>query len=188
MTTLQKVIKDDGLFTTVSAEAIRYAIREAFTEAGKTVNRRIGSDGSEWTDPKFEDWESHLDDDLLGFMLPDKETRKRRGRLEITRALSTRPWPGDVVFAHIWSLLLSGTGRANIEQQRPYRLGVHRGGPLCLFDVAPSMDPHDLAIASSLSPSCGRPDRPWPSSAGGRAPAPRGRVRPLPASAEEIHL
>ena len=98
VTTLQKVIKDDGLFTTVSAEAIRYAIREAFTEAGKTVNRRIGSDGSEWTDPGFDDWESHLDDDLLGFMLPDRETRKRRGRLEITRALSTRPWPGDVVF------------------------------------------------------------------------------------------
>ena len=98
VTTLQKVIKDDGLFTTVSAEAIRYAIREAFTEAGKTVNRRIASDGSEWRDPKFEDWKSYLDDDLLGFMLPDKETVKRRGRLEITRALSTRPWPGDVVF------------------------------------------------------------------------------------------
>ena len=46
VTTLQKVIKDDGLFTTVSAEAIRYAIREAFTEAGKTVNRRIASDGA----------------------------------------------------------------------------------------------------------------------------------------------
>lgn len=98
VTTLQKVIKDDGLFTTVSAEAIRYAIREAFTEAGKVVNRRIGSGGSEWRDAKFENWQSHLDDDLLGFMLPEKETVKRRGRLEISRALSTRPWPGDVVF------------------------------------------------------------------------------------------
>ena len=98
VTTLQKVIKDDGLFTTVSAEAIRYAIREAFTEAGKNVNRRITSGGSEWRDPKFENWKSHLDDDLLGFMLPGKETVKRRGRLEITRALSTCPWPGDVVF------------------------------------------------------------------------------------------
>ena len=96
--TLQKVIKDDGLFTTVSAEAIRYAIREAFTEAGKDVNRKITSGGSEWRDPKFEEWESHLDDDLLGFMLPNKDTVKRRGRLEISRALSTRPWPGDVVF------------------------------------------------------------------------------------------
>ena len=98
VTTLQKVIKDDGLFTTVSAEAIRYAIREAFTDAGKVLNRRITSDGSEWEDPRFENWRSHLDDDLLGFMLPDKETVKRRGRLEITRALSTRPWPGDVAF------------------------------------------------------------------------------------------
>ncbi len=98
VTTLQKVIKDDGLFTTVSAEAIRYAIREAFTEGGKVVNRRITSGGSDWRDPKFENWQAHLDDDLLGFMLPDKETVKRRGRLEISRALSTRPWPGDVVF------------------------------------------------------------------------------------------
>lgn len=98
VTTLQKVIKDDGLFTTVSAEAIRYAIREAFTDAGKAINRRITSDGSEWTDPRFENWRSHLDDDLLGFMLPGEDTVKRRGRLEITRALSTRPWPGDMVF------------------------------------------------------------------------------------------
>ena len=98
VTTLQKVIKDDGLFTTVSAEAIRYAIREAFTDAGKKINRQITPDGSEWTDPTFENWESYLDDDLLGFMLPGKDTVKRRGRLEITRALSIRPWPGDVVF------------------------------------------------------------------------------------------
>ena len=52
-------------------------------------------------------------------------------------------------------------------------------GARSVFSTSPpSMDPHDLAIASSLSPSCGRPDRPWPSSAGGRARAPRGRVRP----------
>lgn len=96
--TLQKVIKDDGLFTTVSAEAIRYAIREAFTEVGRDLNRRITASGSEWTDPTFENWRSHVDDDLLGFMLPNRETVKRRGRLEVSRALSTRPWPGDVAF------------------------------------------------------------------------------------------
>ncbi len=98
VTTLQKVIKDDGLFTTVSAEAIRYAIREAFSTAGRDVNRKITAKGSEWVDPNFDNWESHLDDDLFGFMLPKQETVKRRGRLEISRALSTRPWPGDVAF------------------------------------------------------------------------------------------
>lgn len=119
--TLQKVIKDDGLFTTVSGEAIRYAIREAFTEAGKGVNRKITSDGSEWRDPKFKDWKSHLDDDLLGFMLPDKDTVKRRGRLEISRALSTRPWPGDVVF-NAAGVGAQSSGNAN---PIPYSTEVH---------------------------------------------------------------
>lgn len=121
VTTLQKIIKDDGLFTTVSAEAIRYAIREAFTEAGKVVNRQVASDGSEWTDPKFEDWESHLDDDLLGFMLPDKDTVKRRGRLEITRALSTRPWPGDVVF----NAAAVGAQASGNPNPMPYGTEIH---------------------------------------------------------------
>ena len=63
------------------------------------------------------------------------------------------------------------------EQQSPR--GASRR-PILSFRRRPlPKGPHaDLAIASSLSPSCGRPDRPWPSSAGGRAPAPRGRVRP----------
>ncbi len=121
VTTLQKVIKDDGLFTTVSAEAIRYAIREAFTEADKVVNRRITADGSEWRDPMFEDWESHLDDDLLGYMLPTKETVKRRGCLEISRALSTRPWPGDVVF----NAAAVGAQSSGNENPIPYGTEIH---------------------------------------------------------------
>lgn len=122
VTTLQKVIKDDGLFTTVSAEAIRYAIREAFTDdPDKEINRRITSDSSEWTDPTFENWRSHLDDDLLGFMLPSNDTVKRRGRLEITRALSTRPWPGDVVF----NAAAVGAQSAGNTNPIPYGTEIH---------------------------------------------------------------
>ncbi len=121
VTTLQKVIKDDGLFTTVSAEAIRYAIREALADAGKDVNRRITDGGSEWQDPEFKNWQSHVDDDLLGFMLPKKDTVKRRGRLEITRALSTRPWPGDVVF----NAAAVGAQSSGNDNPIPYGTEIH---------------------------------------------------------------
>ena len=60
----------------------------------------------------------------------------------------------------------------------PIASGSIEGARSVFSTSPPSMDPHDLAIASSLSPSCGRPDRPWPSSAGAGARAPRGRVRP----------
>ncbi len=97
-TTLQKVIRAGQVFTTVSAEAIRYAIREAWTAQDVVVNRAITADGSTWKDAAFKEWEKYADNDLLGFMHASKDTVKRRGRLEISRALSTRPWTGDTVF------------------------------------------------------------------------------------------
>ena len=38
----------------MSAEAIRYAMREHFTAEAKPVNRTVSPDGSSWSDPNFE--------------------------------------------------------------------------------------------------------------------------------------
>lgn len=98
--TLQKVIRDGDLFSTVSAEAIRYALRDGWQRGGETLNRRtldhrkVGYEDQEFGD---NDWPSRLDDDVLGFMHAKKETASRRAPLEVTRAISLTPWTGEVM-------------------------------------------------------------------------------------------
>uniref|UniRef100_A0A7V4LDH1 Type I-B CRISPR-associated protein Cas7/Cst2/DevR n=1 Tax=Desulfobacca acetoxidans TaxID=60893 RepID=A0A7V4LDH1_9BACT len=97
-TTLQKVLRNGDLYTTVSAEAIRYALREGWQANHYPVNRYF-KDHKEcnFHDSDFKNWFKYLDDDNLGYMHAKKETESRRGLLEITRAISTTPWRGEIM-------------------------------------------------------------------------------------------
>jgi CRISPR-associated protein Cst2 len=134
ITTLQKLLWNGEVHTTVSAEAIRWAIRYYWQRAGKNVNwtwNELTND-HEWQDQKWLPWtdpdgkgkgrETYIDDDVLGFMLAEagkaegndeEEVReakgkrrprvkgtieKRRGALEVTRAISLAPFAGDITF------------------------------------------------------------------------------------------
>lgn len=122
VSTLQKLLRRGETFTTVSAEAIRYALREQWTAAGHKMNRKVDGDGIvEWSDVSFTRWKDHLDDDVLGFMDPKEETVKRRGRLELSRAISTRPWTGDVMF----NVASPGSHPRGNEDPIPYSVEVH---------------------------------------------------------------
>jgi len=97
VSTLQKIIRNGEIWTTVSAEAIRYALREVWLEdPSAQVNRQVSHQGSAWADDTFQNCADYVDDDVLGFMRAGNETISRRGVLEITRAISTTPWNGDV--------------------------------------------------------------------------------------------
>ena len=74
-TTLQKVFHQDDLHTSVSAEAIRFALRYRFQlENPELVNRTYDSSTSKlgYKDEKMSYWNSssqvYIDDDLMGFM------------------------------------------------------------------------------------------------------------------------
>ena len=175
--TLQKVIREGELYSTVSAEAIRYALREGWQkDKPENLNRRTLShekvkyeDGEFWAwsgqerlelikkelsqkkkalsneeDPekketqgkeiekqekeleeKFEQYanEKYLDDDVLGFMHAQEKTVSRRGNLEVTRAISTTPWAGEIMqnFASPGS---NPIGNGN-DNPIPYAVEVH---------------------------------------------------------------
>ncbi len=113
ITTLQKLLWNGHVHTTVSAEAIRFALRRRLAEA-EECNRTFDEDErcNDWKDPAFTAWTEkskrapYVDDDLLGFMSAEAAseerkkgtTRVRRAVLEVTRAVSLTPWSGDVTF------------------------------------------------------------------------------------------
>lgn len=123
VTTLQKILWNGDVHTTVSAEAIRWAIRYFWQRRGLTLNRQWQDERNihTWEDPEFQQGAARFtDDDVLGFMSAQKAreeanlaevaspgTRRqrtrgttdlRRARLEITRAVSLTAWSGDVTF------------------------------------------------------------------------------------------
>ena len=113
ISTLQKLLWKGQVHSTVSAEAIRWAIRYYWQMKGIEVNRVWNEDRQdhEWQDENWEGWKgdggkTFIDDDLLGFMRAEAgktegakgTAEKRRGCLEIARALSTTPFSGDLTF------------------------------------------------------------------------------------------
>ncbi|MFH5802650.1 type I-B CRISPR-associated protein Cas7/Cst2/DevR [Alienimonas sp. DA493] len=96
-TTLQKVIRGGRIHSTVSSEAIRYALREVWhAEDAESVNRRPAGAGFEFADKEFKKPGEFIDTDVLGFMHAKKETLNRRAPLEVCRAVSLAPWPGTI--------------------------------------------------------------------------------------------
>jgi len=113
ITTLQKLLWEGEVHTTVSAEAIRWAIRYHWQQKGIAVNRKWvdQKEDHEWQDPNWTGWntpdgKTYIDDDLLGYMRAEGgktegekgKAEKRRGVLEIARAISTTPFVGDITF------------------------------------------------------------------------------------------
>lgn len=97
VSTLQKVIRNGDLYSTVSSEAIRYALRESWlADADLKLNRKVSHNASDWADKEFKKPGEFIDNDVLGYMHAKKETVSRRGILEISRAVSSSPWPGTV--------------------------------------------------------------------------------------------
>lgn len=122
ITTLQKILWKGEVHTTVSAEAIRWALRYFWQTSGNDyqVNRRWDDDANDniWQNENFDDT-TFIDDDVLGFMRaegakaeasdepkakgkgkkpPKGTTTAKRGVLEVTRAVSTTPFSGDLTF------------------------------------------------------------------------------------------
>jgi len=154
ITTLQKLLWYGKVHSSVSAEAIRFAIRRRLAEYEPT-NRRWDDDQrmNIWSDHLFESWvakdgKPFIDDDLLGFMSADaakeengpeaaseaeekkkpraKGTAKvRRAVLEVTRAISLTPYGGDVTFNAASPGATPSAAKKGMNNPVPYGTEVH---------------------------------------------------------------
>jgi CRISPR-associated protein Cst2 len=120
--TLQKVIRNGGQYTTVSSEAIRYALREGWQAERIDLNRTMPDHRSNvWQDRTFKNWQAYVDDDVLGYMHASEEL-SRRGIFEINRAISTTPWPGTI---HRNFATPGSNPAVNSNDPIPYGIEVH---------------------------------------------------------------
>lgn len=106
LSTLQKITRGSDQYTTVSAEAIRWGLREFFENTDEqATNRTFNPDTDQYTFKKEHFCaKDFIDDDLFGYMDAKKDkdnkdaTTKRRGALEVSRAISLDPYWGDIAF------------------------------------------------------------------------------------------
>ncbi len=165
ITTLQKILWKGEVHTTVSAEAIRFAIRWYWQRAmGEDKLNRVWKDGKnkpmhEWKDHEFKSWDRHLDDDALGFMsatAAKEETNEaegskkkgkqrgtaivRRSRLEVTRAISLTPFAGDITF-NAASVGATPSASRTGKDPVPYGTEVHA----TRYQYGFALTPEDLA-------------------------------------------
>ncbi len=159
VTTLQKLLWEGRVHTTVSAEAIRFALRRRLGEK-EDCNR--GYDEAErvntWRDPKFSRWEEKskakpfVDDDLLGYMAAEGASEEggkgsakvRRAVLEVTRAVSLTPWSGDVTFNAASPGATPSAQKGKGSNPVPYATEMHA----TRYQYGIAMTPGRLAVPS----------------------------------------
>jgi CRISPR-associated protein Cst2 len=143
ITPLQKLIWMGETHTTVSAEAIRFALRRRLSgDEPSGTNRKWDEDkrNNTWQDWTFKGWASadgktFIDDDLLGYMTAEAAKEEgesgsaniRRAVLEVTRAVSLTPWAGDVTFnaASPGATPSASKGEKRDKNPVPYGTEVH---------------------------------------------------------------
>jgi len=106
LSTLQKITRGNDQYTTISAEAIRWGLREYLQNTHPEETNRTFDPDKDQYNFKNESFNAKdfIDDDLFGFMDAKKgsdnkdATTKRRGALEVSRAISLDPYWGDIAF------------------------------------------------------------------------------------------
>lgn len=165
ITTLQKILWNGAVHSTVSAEAIRWSLRYGWQRKGLTTNRQWQDELNrhEWADPDFRRGAAEfIDDDVLGYMSAraaqaeanSAETERggrqgrargttdaRRARLEVTRAISLTPWAGDITFN---AASINATPSAALQGMFPVPYGTEVHATRYQYGFA--LTPTELAV------------------------------------------
>lgn len=170
ITTLQKLLWMGQTHSTVSAEAIRFALRRRLAESEET-NRIYDEQErvNRWRDPTFSGWSeddgpTHIDDDLLGYMITEAAKEEgdagsatvRRAVLEVTRAVSLTPWPGDVTFnaASPGATPSASKGQDKSRNPVPYGTEVHATRYQYGVALTPERLRHKVRAAVAIAALC----------------------------------
>lgn len=162
-TTLQKVFHQDDLHSSVSAEAIRFAIRYYFQlENPELVNRRFENGKLEYFDKDRAYWNpaignARIDDDLMGFMDAKASAAEKEEVVEETTEEKPKKGRGKAKGTVTIRQSPLSVGRA--VSLRPYRgelsfncvSGTKEAGQLSLYAAEMHTTEYQFSIGLNLS-------------------------------------
>ena len=135
ISSIKKIKMNDGLeYPYKSSQAIRRDLREqlavlgwALSEAALAQDKNAKGAATTQGDPT-----KYIDDDLFGFMIAEKDTKKRAGPVRVSPLISLEPYRGELDFATNYMGVKAG-GTPNIFETEIHS-GFYRGTILIELD------------------------------------------------------
>ena len=134
ISSIKKIRMHDGLdYPYKSSQAIRRDLREQLAvlgwELSETAVSKISKKGAAAT---LGEPSTYIDDDLFGFMIADKVTKKRTGPVRVSPLVALEPYRGELDFATNYMGVKDG-GNPNIFETEIHS-GFYRGTILIELD------------------------------------------------------
>lgn len=133
ISSIKKIRMNDGReYPYKSSQAIRRDLREQLAVLGWELSEAALAKQNKGAASTLGEPDKYIDDDLFGFMIADKETKKRTGPVRVSPLISLEPYRGELDFATNYMGVKAG-GTPNIFETEIHS-GVYRGTILVELD------------------------------------------------------
>lgn len=133
ISSIKKIRMNDGLeYPYKSSQAIRRDLREQLAVMDWELSEAALAKQTKGAAATLGDPETYIDDDLFGFMIADKVTKKRTGPVRVSPLISLEPYRGELDFATNYMGVKAG-GNPNIFETEIHS-GFYRGTILIELD------------------------------------------------------
>jgi CRISPR-associated protein Cst2 len=133
ISSIKKIRMNDGNeYPYKSSQAIRRDLREQLAVLGWELSEAALAKQKKGAAYTLGEPEKYIDDDLFGFMIADKATKKRTGPVRVSPLISLEPYRGELDFATNYMGVKAG-GNPNIFETEIHA-GVYRGTILIELD------------------------------------------------------
>ena len=133
ISSIKKIRMNDGEeYPYKSSQAIRRDLREQLAVLGWELSEAALAKQAKGATATLGDPASYIDDDLFGFMIADKVTKKRTGPVRVSPLISLEPYRGELDFATNYMGVKAG-GNPNIFETEIHS-GFYRGTILIELD------------------------------------------------------
>ena len=133
ISSIKKIRMNDGFeYPYKSSQAIRRDLREQLAVLGWQLSEAALAKQAKGAAATLGDPTQYIDDDLFGFMIADKVTKKRTGPVRVSPLISLEPYRGELDFATNYMGVKDG-GNPNIFETEIHS-GFYRGTILIELD------------------------------------------------------
>lgn len=100
ISSIKKIKMNDGFeYPYKSSQAVRRDLREQLSVLGWELSDAVQATQTRGAVTTLGEPQKYIDDDLFGFMIADKDTKKRTGPVRVSPLISLEPYRGELDFA-----------------------------------------------------------------------------------------